>query len=94
MNCENDRNIFLVGDRVYAMVESEKPFEEKVIISTLYIVGRIKRAEISRQEWTINAGDNYVYDYTDFSERSEGTYEFEFTNESGDILASERIEVQ
>ena len=94
ISCANDRNNFRAGDRVYAMVESEKPFTEKVIISTLYIVGRIKRGEISTQKWTINPGDNYAYDYVDFVEQSQGTYEFEFTNESGDVLASEKIEIQ
>ncbi len=92
IRCEPSTTIFNTGARVYVLFECNQQFIEKTITGKIYYIEKSTKIEIDSQNWTINPGDSYACDFIDFTEP--GTYEFEFLNENGVVLANKRLEIK
>jgi len=90
--CDSNENTFNVGDRVYVLFECNQPFVEKIVTGKFYAIENSNKILLGSQDWNINPGDSYAYDYVDFTET--GTYEFEFLNKQGEVLAKNKLEIK
>ena len=92
IECEPSMTVFNAGDRVYVLFECNQPFTEKVITGNFYYIDQTEKIPLGSQNWTINPGDSYAYDDVVFTET--GTYEFEFLNNKGEVLARNKLEIK
>jgi len=92
IECEPSSNSFEVGDRVYVLFECNLPFVEKKITGNFYAIEESNKIPLDSQDWKINPGDSYAYDFVDFTES--GIYEFEFINERGEVLVKNKLVIK
>lgn len=92
IECEPSQTIFNTGSRVYVLFECNQPFSEKRVTGNFYYIDQTEKISLGSQDWKINPGDSYAYDYVDFTEK--GVYEFEFLNENRQVLASKKLEIK
>jgi hypothetical protein len=92
IECEQSKTVFEPGNRVYILFECNQPFSEKKVTGNFYYIDKTEKISLGSQDWKINPGDSYAYDYVDFKEK--GVYEFEFLNENNEVLARKKLEIK
>lgn len=94
--CEPDENIFELGKKIYVKLSSEQRFETGKVTGTVFKLMNGKKVKMGSKEFDISPDERYIKQdipFDEFGMQALGNFEVEFTDENGQPIAVEQLEI-